>query len=374
MTGHGSDPSSPAHADWRLERTTPSKPSSAMPWLVLVGGFLGADKTTLLLAAAKELERRGLRSAMIVNDQSESLVDTHYAALSGIRSEEVTGGCFCCRFSELVRTMEKLRDYAPHAIFAEPVGSCTDVVATVLRPLRDFRKQFRIAPFSVLVDPVRAAALMAEDADENLAFLFRKQLEEADLICFTKSDLDQEIPHLGSRAVRQLSAKTGQGVAAWLDEVLSGDSSAGSQILDIDYARYAQAEAALAWLNAQAVLRPDPPLSPMSILGPLFDCVERDLTRAGVTVVHLKATIESETGYVKAAICSNGEEPKVEGTLDASPALNHQLLVNLRCVGNADQVQEVVEGCILSLEAEVSSLRLRCFHPAAPNPERGRNR
>ena len=178
-----------------------------MPWLVLVGGFLGADKTTLLLAAAKELERRGLRSAMIVNDQSESLVDTHYAALSGIRSEEVTGGCFCCRFSELVRTMEKLRDYAPHAIFAEPVGSCTDVVATVLRPLRDFRKQFRIAPFSVLVDPVRAAALMAEDADENLAFLFRKQLEEADLICFTKSDLDQEIPHLGSRAVRQLKSR-----------------------------------------------------------------------------------------------------------------------------------------------------------------------
>ena len=45
------------------------------PWIAIVGGFLGAGKTTLILAAAKELERRGIRSAVILNDQGNELVD-----------------------------------------------------------------------------------------------------------------------------------------------------------------------------------------------------------------------------------------------------------------------------------------------------------
>ncbi len=105
------------------------------PWVVLVGGFLGSGKTTLILAAARELQRRGLRSAMVWNDQGEDLVDSHYAALSGMRSGEVTGGCFCCRLSQLIDAIGDLRSYAPDVIFAEPVGSCTDLSATVLRPL-----------------------------------------------------------------------------------------------------------------------------------------------------------------------------------------------------------------------------------------------
>jgi G3E family GTPase len=38
-----------------------------------VGGFLGAGKTTALVAAARELIRRGLRVGIITNDQGGSL-------------------------------------------------------------------------------------------------------------------------------------------------------------------------------------------------------------------------------------------------------------------------------------------------------------
>jgi hypothetical protein len=55
---------------------------SAKPWVVLVGGFLGSGKTTLILAAARQLQQRGLRSAMVWNDQGVDLVDSRYAALS----------------------------------------------------------------------------------------------------------------------------------------------------------------------------------------------------------------------------------------------------------------------------------------------------
>jgi G3E family GTPase len=79
---------------------------TAKPWVVIVGGFLGAGKTTLILAAAEELERWGIRSAIILNDQGDALVDTSLATLKGRPSGDVTGGCFCCKLSDLIRAME----------------------------------------------------------------------------------------------------------------------------------------------------------------------------------------------------------------------------------------------------------------------------
>src|SRR5271168_1248320 len=134
------------------------------PWIVVVGGFLGAGKTTLLLAAARELKERGLRSAVVMNDQGDALVDTQSASIQEIPHGEVTGGCFCCRFSDLVHVLDDLRAFSPDVIFAEPVGSCTDISATTLQPLHDFSNRYRLGPFTVLVDPQRAYELLSAEA------------------------------------------------------------------------------------------------------------------------------------------------------------------------------------------------------------------
>ncbi|MGB8481754.1 MAG: GTP-binding protein [Acidobacteriaceae bacterium] len=340
------------------------------PWIAMVGGFLGAGKTTLILAAAKELNRRGIRSAVILNDQGSELVDTGYAAQNGMQSGEVTGGCFCCKLSDLLRVMGELRAHHPDVIFAEPVGSCTDISATILHPLMEYRDEFRMAPFTVLADPERARSLLADDADPDLSFLFRKQIQEADLVCWTKSDLYPECPNISAQHVRQVSARTGQGVAAWLDEIFSGNLTVGREILDIDYERYARAEAALAWLNLQVTIEPSIPQSPAVILGPFLDHLDREFTANHVTIVHLKAIIDSSTGFLKAAMCANGQEPAVEGALDASPASRHELLLNLRAVGSAQRVREVVERELGRIDGKLTGLHVDCFHPAAPQPER----
>lgn len=340
------------------------------PTLVFVGGFLGAGKTTLILAAARELERRGLRCAAILNDQGHSLVDTELARAQGVEAGEVTGGCFCCRFSALMEAAEQLRAHAPDIIFCEPVGSCTDISATTLQPIRSaYRENFRLAPFTVLVDPARARGLLASDADPDLAFLFRKQLEEADLVCFTKSDLYPETPELKG-AQRQVSAKTGQGVTAWLDELLSGRLRAGGRVLDIDYERYARAEAALAWLNLEGTLELQIPLSPAMVIGPLLDRLDAQLTAAGVPIVHLKVIDDTAEGFLKAAICMNGETPAVEGALDASPARRHELLLNLRAAGSPEAVRQIVESELREAPGAMTGLRLSCFRPAPPKPEK----
>ena len=100
----------------------------------LVGGFLGSGKTTAIRSACELLEQRGETASVITNDQGTLLVDT--AFLQGSHpTREVTGGCFCCRYDQLVELLtEARRDGAQH-VFAEAVGSCADLVATVVRPL-----------------------------------------------------------------------------------------------------------------------------------------------------------------------------------------------------------------------------------------------
>lgn len=344
------------------------------PCIVVVGGFLGAGKTTLILAAARLLEQRGLRSAVILNDQGNELVDTRYAAMQGTPAREVTGGCFCCRFSELVTQIEMLREFSPHVIFTEPVGSCTDIVATVLGPLREDFDRYRIAPFTVLVDPARAAALLGKDAEPDLAFLFEKQLQEADIICINKADLYPDsvaIPGSGSHYV---SATSGQGVEKWLNQILGETRESGKNILDIDYERYAEAEAALAWLNLSFTFGPASPVAPASVAGPFFDGIDQALTMAEVQIVHLKMFCNSATGWIKAAICGNGEEPKIDGQLDASPASVHEVLINLRAKGSPDVVQRIMVEQLKRLDGSISSVQLDCFSPAPPKPERRVNR
>jgi hypothetical protein len=337
------------------------------PHLVIVGGFLGAGKTTLILAGARLLAERGLRSAIILNDQSEGLVDTALGRSGGFEAGEVTGGCFCCRFSELMRIAERLREHAPDVIFAEPVGSCTDLSATILHPIQDaYQNAFELAALTVLVDPGRAEQLQNPD----VAFLFHKQLEEADVVCFTKSDRYPDPPLLSCGRSRQISAVTGQGVAAWLDEIMSGSLALSGTMLDIDYARYAQAEAALAWLNAEIEIACDPPCSPAMVLGPFLDEIDGELTRAGICIMHMKALDQTAGGFLKAALCRNGDEPAVEGALDASPVFSHRVLLNLRAAGDPALVRVIVERALENLPGQVSRLGLRCFSPAPPRPER----
>lgn len=340
------------------------------PIIVPVGGFLGAGKTTLILAAARVLEAQGRHAAAILNDQGADLVDTHLARASGLDADEVTGGCFCCRFSDLVGALDRVLRHRPAVIFAEAVGSCTDLAATTLRPLlRDHGAAYRLAPLSVLVDPARAGALLAPEADPDLAFLFRNQVDEADLVCFTKSDIETEAPDLPGARVRYLSAKTGQGVAEWLDEICSGELSAGAKNLKIDYGRYAEAEAALAWMNCRVRLTLRTALSPAVIVGPFLDRLCARLAAAGIGIAHLKTLDECPTGYIKAAVCTEGEEPQVEGTLDASPSATHELLLNLRAPANPEELKTLVERELANLPGRLEILLLQCFRPGPPRPE-----
>ena len=134
-----------------------------------------------MVRLAELLSARGLRVGLITNDQSRGLVDTATVAAGGFAVREITDGCFCCRFGSLIEAAESLTlEVRPDVFLAEPVGSCTDLRATVQLPLaRLYGDAYRVAPLSVLVDPLRAARAFGIDPGPQLLVARALHLRQA---------------------------------------------------------------------------------------------------------------------------------------------------------------------------------------------------
>jgi len=193
-------------------------------------------------------------------------------------------------------------------------------------------------------------------ADADLEFLNANQQAEADVLVGWA-------PHLPPTA-RRVNAATGEGVAEWLDEILAGALPVAANPLTLDYARYAAAEASLAWLNARVTVRATPALSPAGLIGPLLD----RLSDVVPNIVHLKLLAQCDAGYLKAALTASHTEPKVEGTLDASPARDHEILINIRALADPVALRAIVESEFAKLPARLTWQTLQSFRPAAPVP------
>src|SRR5437764_4733093 len=161
---------------------------------IMVGGFLGAGKTTALARLAKFYLGRGQKVGLVTNDQAADLVDTTSLRSQGFPVEEIAGACFCCRFNDLVDRVTTLEtSQRPDVILAEPVGSCTDLVATVVQPLKDlYGQRFEVAPYVVLFKPSHGLRILKDEKKAGFspkaAYIFRKQLEEADAIAINRLD------------------------------------------------------------------------------------------------------------------------------------------------------------------------------------------
>ena len=357
----------------------------------MIGGFLGAGKTTAVDQLAKRLTAKGLRVGLITNDQGRNLVDTALLRSQGFATEEIPGGCFCCRFNSLVDAATKLTEQIqPDVFIAEPVGSCTDLVATVTYPLRRlFGAGFTVAPVSVLVDPVRAARVFGLEQggsfSEKVLYIYLKQIEEADLVVIGKSDLVDGPRQQALRAaitaqfprkeVLFASPRLGTNLDAWFARIASAEQPIG-KAMAVDYQVYADGEALLGWLNCTVALVAHQAFDGADFLRRVAGGVQRRLQARRGEVAHLKMTLcpaDRHPGEIAVVnLVRSDFVPELSLKL-TGPVTGGQLIINLRAEAAPDVLGTVVREALATAAKAVPSLQatvdhLEHFRPGKPTP------
>lgn len=357
-----------------------------VPKFILVGGFLGAGKSTTVARLADVFTQQGKRVIIVTNDQAEELVDTHSLREQGFDVGEVAGACFCCSFNELTTVVENLSlDQRPDVIIAEPVGSCTDLVATVIRPLEHvYESPLDIAPYGVLLKPSHGQKILAGENARGFSpkaeYIFRKQIEEADFVVLNRIDqlsapeiqeledsLSTEYP---DRPVLRMSAKTGEGFEGYL-EFLQQSGQFGKRVLDIDYDIYAEGEAELGWLNCQAHLAASEAVDLDGLLLRLVQSLQQRMVDAGIEIAHLKSIGMWDGNYAVANAVSNSTEAELSLASEFRGS-EAELVVNARVAASPELLESIVRDELqLAAESENATIvisTLQSFRPGRPEP------
>lgn len=368
------------------------------PRFIMVGGFLGAGKTTAILQFARWLfKTRNWKVGLITNDQANGLVDTAITASAQFAVREIGGGCFCCQSGSLVDAMQQFSsELRPEVLIGEPVGSCTDLASTVLGPLRSvYNCPYLLAPLSVLIDPFRAErSLFLQTSSKSrfsneVDYIYRKQVEEAEIIAINKCDVvpEKRLQALMEKTkacypnaeVFQVSARTGVGLEEWWERILTMTHAADGY-MDVDYSVYADGEARLGWLNAEYeldTLGAGQKFDGNRILERLVSSIQQAFVTLGIEVAHLKLSLESsdyeQSGKERALAVMqwvrSDAQPEFTLRLDALQS-RATLLLNLRAEAEPERLADVVSYSFKAVESEA---RFRCvnssaFSPSAPKP------
>ena len=261
---------------------------------------------------------------------------------------------------------------------------------------------FRISPFSVLVDPVRALRVFdlapGRRFSSKVLYIYRKQLEEADYIVINKCDelepsdrvrlrdaLSSAYP---GREIFEVSARTGEGLEPWFDRILSSEM-VGGDAMSVDYDVYADGEALLGWVNATARITSAEGVDAGALLEELAAGIQKRLTDAeGATggdapagddscrdIAHLKMTVMPDDGIGDIGLVSLVRQdfvPELTQKL-SDPLKAGELVVNLRAEAPPEVLREsVVEelaayGASKGLEIELEHIESFSPRPAVAN-------
>lgn len=351
--------------------------------LFLIGGFLGSGKTTAIQQACSHLISENVKVAVVTNDQGNQLVDTGFIKSAGIPVEEVSNGCFCCNYNQLTAAIQSLsQTQIPQIIFAESVGSCTDLVATIAKPLVTFHPEFDVV-ISVFADAVLLHQLISGNASflsDDIRYIYKKQLEEADIIILNKVDLltgeelisverliEKEYP---DKIVLRQNSLDQKAIQHWLS-VLNAFKLAGQRrSLQIDYDIYAQGEAALAWLDEELVIETGKETA-WNVASSLINQIEHSIRTKSYPIGHLKFLLDDGKTQRKISYTTVSKDANLNVD-DKMTADKISLLINARVEVNPEQLNEIVGAAIEDVAkkegCEIEIVKSSFFRPGYPRP------
>lgn len=349
--------------------------------LYLIGGFLGSGKTTAIYNACPELMNKGIRTGVVTNDQGNQLIDSEYFRGRNISTLEVQGGCFCCKYNELVQNIQSLQQTNQcEIIFAESVGSCTDLVATVVKPMYQFHAQVKVvlsvfADACVMYELIQGLPLFVE----SVQYIYKKQLDEADVLIVNKIDLlntaqIKEIKSVikkvypGKKVLYQNSLER-DSIEKWLS-CLNAFEPKPKKSLDIDYDIYGAGEAELAWLDAEINIyssERDAVSCGISFINKIYS----QINKLQLPIGHLKFLIDDGVQKKKISFTSI-KLNAVQDELTEFDSKQIKVLINARVQTEYEQLKKIVTDAIGELEfqtgCDIIENNLTAFKPGYPKP------
>jgi G3E family GTPase len=153
--------------------------------LVLISGFLGSGKTTMLLSTVDQIIALTHKKVVIIkNDFGNVGIDAKVMEKSGLQVRELPSGCICCTlgvdFLETLTTVAT--EYHPDLVFVEPSGLADP--ASIITLMKGYKgpKVDRVRVM-IIVDAVRFNLI-----SRAMPAPMERQLKIGDVIVINKID------------------------------------------------------------------------------------------------------------------------------------------------------------------------------------------
>ena len=161
--------------------------------LIILGGFLGSGKTSVLIPLAKEMvESAGgadgtTKVAIIENEIGKVGVDTAFTEGSGLYTTELFNGCVCCTIaSSLMDSLNKLEEQMhPEFVILETTGLARPY--DVAQQLWDYYDENMNVTLITVVDASRWLRI-----SKVAGALVDEQVDHANYVLLNKTDLTDE--------------------------------------------------------------------------------------------------------------------------------------------------------------------------------------
>ena len=352
--------------------------------MLVLGGYLGAGKTTLAVNIARSLKERRDRSvSIIMNDQGDVLVDTEYSKNAGFDTRDIMGGCFCTNFDNFVSSARTLvTSGKPDVIIAEPIGTSTNIMSSVVAPMRSlYPDEFSVAPFTVVVDCVRALDILSkkENRTEDVVDIIpAHQIREAEIVILSKADLvnkdtlekvkeavDTILP--GIRMIESSSVDL-RNMDEIMDFILSDEISTKTPTGEQNKG-FAFEKAKLGWYSGTFDLVPKEDVDMYSLETDIMRGIAKEY--GSKSIVHVKVLVESEESAAKMSLVE--DTMQVDGIYGSryikTPG---KLVLNARVVSPPkrleDTMRALIDDMITKYPMELVMTGEKCFTPKPESP------
>jgi G3E family GTPase len=241
-------------------------------------------------------------------------------------------------------------------------------------------RELLISPLTVLADPERLTDILnggTAGLHPSAAYIFRKQMEESDIILISKTDTlnPDELVLLKEKVklnfpdadVMAISAISGEGIGEWVNEVMNR-SDAGKRIVEVDYDVYAEGEAVLGWLNTTVELYGEA-TGWDGFARNLMQELSQQFERLKASVGHLKIILEAGDNFLTGNLTGLTNTLNFHGFTGISSKA--RLTLNARVEMSPEKLEQIVRKTLLENTKDNLTARivaLRCLSPGRPNP------